>query len=162
MRFSIAKKEIELAFYSKHVVRYTVCSRVAFVVAFIYILNLSIALLNMHRLLITVTVLSAKHFNDFCNSNAYYGRVGVIATVIKLNRLELQVLSLFLFNIFMSPQDYENFFTSSRKEQSSYCLIKWRASIPDLQPWRDEAHYIVNILSVSKEDTCTRFVSRKQ
>lgn len=114
--FSMEKPEIETRVYMQRLVQYAMCSPSAFYVALVYLkrlghLNskLKITAYNMHRLLITALTLAIKMLEDRCYSNAHYARVGGIASVQEMNRLELCMLSLLDFRLNVSFGEYEEF-----------------------------------------------------
>lgn len=114
--FSVTKPEIETDVYIRRLVRYAQCSRAAFVIGMVYLRRLekfnsklAITPYNMHRLLITSLMIAAKNIDDRCYSNAHYARVGGIATVKEVNRLELQMLALLRYNIYVSREEFYYF-----------------------------------------------------
>ncbi len=119
--FSVTKPEIETEVYVKRLVRYAQCSRAAFIIGMVYLRRLeasnsklAITPYNMHRLLITSLMIAAKNLDDRCYSNAHYARVGGIATVKEVNRLELQMLALLRYNIYVSQEEYKYFVNTLR------------------------------------------------
>ncbi|KAH3763136.1 Cyclin [Pelomyxa schiedti] len=60
---------------------------------------------NMHRLILTCTVISLKHWEDVFYSNEFYARVGGISLE-EMNNLEISLLCLLGFNLFVSPQAF--------------------------------------------------------
>lgn len=126
--FSVTKPEIETKVYVRRLVRYAQCSRAAFVIGMVYLRRLeasnsklAITPYNMHRLLITSLMVAAKNLDDRCYSNAHYARVGGIATVKEVNRLELQMIASLRYNIYVSREEY-NYFVDNLKN----------GSVPDL------------------------------
>lgn len=111
--FSISTPDIQLPAYVRRLVRYLNSSRSAFVVAIIYLYRiqaeypvLALTELNVHRLLITALLIATKAIDDRCNSNAFFALVGGIPKVQELNHLELLMLKLLKFSIFVHPEDY--------------------------------------------------------
>eukprot|EP00171_Calliarthron_tuberculosum_P015141 IDg15141t1 len=120
--FSVTEPAIEMHEYVRRLVRYANCSRSAFINALIYLQRLicvnpllRLTPLNLHRLLTTAVVLAAKTLDDRCYSNAHYARVGGIATVGEMNRLELQMLATLRFRTFVSFNEYDLFVRSLAK-----------------------------------------------
>lgn len=114
--FSVTKPDIQTGLYIRRLVRYAQCSRSAFIIGLVYLKRLEandnklvLSPYNMHRLLITSLMLAAKIVDDRCYSNAHYARVGGIATVKEMNRLELQMLALLKYDLFVSPEEYDFF-----------------------------------------------------
>lgn len=122
--FSVTKPDIQTDLYIRRLVRYAQCSRSAFIIGLVYLKRLEtndskliLSPYNMHRLLITSLMLAAKIVDDRCYSNAHYARVGGIATVKEMNRLELQMLALLKYDLFVSPEEY-NYFVRSLRDNS--------------------------------------------
>ncbi|CAE8655839.1 unnamed protein product, partial [Polarella glacialis] len=65
----------------------------------------TICSLNIHRLLVTSVMLSAKFFDDVYYSNAYYAKVGGVKTS-ELNALEALFMKLIEWRVHVSPQEY--------------------------------------------------------
>jgi hypothetical protein len=98
--------------YLKRISKFSGCSDECFVLALIYIDRLitrrKIVLdsLNVHRLLVTAVMLSAKFFDDHYLDNQHYASVGGVSKV-EMNTLELEFLFLLEFNLHVTTQDYE-------------------------------------------------------
>ncbi|KAI4364601.1 hypothetical protein MLD38_020672 [Melastoma candidum] len=86
--------------YLERVYKYSGCSASCFVLVYLYInrflhrTRVSLTYLNVHRLLITSTLVASKFLDDVGYNNAYFAKVGGISTE-EINRLEKN----FLFNI---------------------------------------------------------------
>lgn len=65
--------------------------------------------LNIHRLLLTSMLCSAKFFDDAAYNNAYYSYVGGVP-LRELNALEVEFLSLLNFDFYVSPQTFCYFY----------------------------------------------------
>mmetsp|Transcript_45022 Transcript_45022/g.143379 ORF Transcript_45022/g.143379 Transcript_45022/m.143379 type:complete len:319 (+) Transcript_45022:167-1123(+) len=96
--------------YIDRIFKYANCSTVCFIVAYVYIdrllqahPELPINSLNVHRLLITTIMAAAKFLDDAYYNNAYYAKVGGVTTT-EVNRLELQLLFLLDFRLYVSPE----------------------------------------------------------
>ncbi|PXF41726.1 Cyclin-U4-1 [Gracilariopsis chorda] len=110
--FSVVKPDIPTSDYLKRLVTYAYCSPSAFVVMLIYMnrtariaCRLMVTPFNMHRLLITALVLACKFLDDKCYANEHYAKVGGIASVQEMNRLELQLLK-YLDRLFVTEDEY--------------------------------------------------------
>lgn len=123
--FSVTKPDIETGMYVRRLVKYAHCSRSAFIVALVYLDRLrdsypmlALTEFNMHRLYITALMIAAKTLDDRCYSNAHYARVGGIATVSEINRLELAMLCMLEFCTYVFTEEYVTFV-----EQLSHLVI---------------------------------------
>ena len=67
-----------------------------------------ISSLNVHRLLITAIMLASKFFDDVYYNNAYYARVGGISNS-EVNSLEMEMLRMISFSLFVQPDQYERY-----------------------------------------------------
>lgn len=67
-----------------------------------------ISSLNVHRLLITSIMLASKFFDDVYYNNAYYARVGGISNA-EVNSLEMEMLRMISFSLFVQPDQYERY-----------------------------------------------------
>lgn len=99
--------------YIQRIATYFRCSDECFVLALVYIDRImklhpefTICNLNIHRLLVTSVMLSAKFFDDVYYSNAYYARVGGVRTL-ELNALEVLFLRLIKWRLHVLPMEYE-------------------------------------------------------
>lgn len=105
--------EITISDYLTRIYNYSRCSPSCFVVAYIYIhqfLHLTrshLTPLNVHRLLVTSVMLSAKVFDDRYYNNAYYARVGGVSTR-ELNRLEMKLLFALDFKLQVDPHTFHS------------------------------------------------------
>lgn len=112
---------------SRSILRYAGCSEETFILALIYIdqvvqfnPDFVISSLNVHRLLITSIMLASKFFDDVYYNNAYYARVGGISNL-EINSLEMVMLRMISFSLFVQPEQYE------RYRISLYTHVKPRA-----------------------------------
>lgn len=115
---SSAEPGIETEAYLRRLVNFTQCSRGAFVTALVYIARISddyklLApnIFNIHRLLITSVMISAKLLDDRQNSIHHYARVGGIVSAMELRRLELQMLKFLDFRCIVNVEEYEQVIT---------------------------------------------------
>ena len=73
--------------------------------------NLQLSSTNIHRLILTSTVLSLKNNEDDYYSNEYYAKVGGIS-LDELNYLEYSMIMLLDFNMFIDEETYFNYESS--------------------------------------------------
>jgi hypothetical protein len=106
-------------------VKYAYCSGECFIFALIYLdrlitanKNCHITPYNVHRLLITSVLLAAKARDDTYYSNAYYSAIGGISNA-EINKLEGTFLVLVDFNLFVSPETYDQYKTYLMQHSSS-------------------------------------------
>lgn len=114
---SLKVPPIGISEYLQRIVKYAYCSSECFIFALIYLdrlitqnKNCHITLYNVHRLLITSVLLAAKGRDDTYYSNAYYSAIGGISNA-EINKLEVAFLLLVDFNLFISPETYEQYKT---------------------------------------------------
>lgn len=114
---SLKVPPIGIGDYLQRIVKYAYCSSECFIFALIYLdrlitqnKNCHITLYNVHRLLITSVLLAAKARDDTYYSNAYYSAIGGISNA-EMNKLEIAFLLLVDFNLFITPETYEQYKT---------------------------------------------------
>lgn len=97
------------------ILKYAGCSEETFILALIYMdqvvqynPDFLITSLNVHRLLITSVMLASKFFDDVYYNNAYYARVGGISNA-EVNNLEMEMLRMISFGLFVAPEQYERY-----------------------------------------------------
>jgi len=102
--------QITIASYLERIAKYTNCSEECFVLALIYIDRLIkkngdflVVSLNVHRLLITSIMISAKFFDDQYFNNAYFGKVGGISCK-EIDILEIEFLFMLNFNLYVESE----------------------------------------------------------
>lgn len=106
--FSTHHADITPEAYIARIKHHAHCSKSVFVYA-VALLNrleildgrLAITPFNMHRLLITAVMISAKFLDNAWYSSRYYARVGGISTVQEMNRLEVCMLKLLDYRVFL-------------------------------------------------------------
>eukprot|EP00171_Calliarthron_tuberculosum_P002381 IDg2381t1 len=64
---------------------------------------------NIHRLLITAVMISAKLFDNAWFSNNHYAKVGGLTSIEEMNRLELEMLKLLEFRVHVSLPEFLRF-----------------------------------------------------
>ena len=95
---------------------YANCDDSVFIVALIYIDRLIesrkfvISSLNIHRLLITCVMVAVKFFEDEFFKNSFYAKLGGIPGW-EINCLEIELLRLLNFNLFIDSSLYHKYFT---------------------------------------------------
>lgn len=100
--------------YLERVHKYASCSNECFILALIYIdrlierNNFLLTELNVHRVVITATLLAAKFFDDAYYNNAYYAKVGGVL-VSELNGLEVDFLFRINFSLHASPEVFKKY-----------------------------------------------------
>ncbi|KAF8817894.1 cyclin2 related protein [Cardiosporidium cionae] len=111
----IIPPSISVRDYLKRIAKYFRCSNECFVLSLVYIDRIvklhdefAVSILNIHRLLVTSVMLAAKFFDDLYYSNAFYARVGGIGTR-EMNLLEAHFLSLINYQLFVSPEEYDQY-----------------------------------------------------
>ncbi|CAJ1934262.1 unnamed protein product [Cylindrotheca closterium] len=100
--------------YLERVYKYASCSNECFILALIYIdrliqrNNFLLTELNVHRVVITATLLAAKFFDDAYYNNAYYSKVGGVM-VSEMNGLEVDFLFRINFSLHVTPEVFEKY-----------------------------------------------------
>lgn len=110
--FSSYEQPFSMSFYVGRLVTYCNCSSSAFVLALAYLDRVQVASRRMcltqqncHRLLSTALLLAIKFLDDEVCTNAYYCTVFGIG-LSDLNQLELAMLKLLDWNLFINPTSY--------------------------------------------------------
>jgi len=103
------------SYLEDRILKYAGCSEETFILALIYMdqvvqfnPDFVISSLNVHRLLITSIMLASKFFDDVYYNNAYYARVGGISNI-EVNSLEMEMLRMISFSLFVQPEQYERY-----------------------------------------------------
>lgn len=106
---------ITLNKYIKRLEQNMKCSPETFILALIYLDRVSSKQSNfaithhcIHRLFLLALVIAAKFFEDDYYKNSYYSNVGGISTT-ELNSLELELLTLLEFDLFVSAEDFTSY-----------------------------------------------------
>ncbi|XP_051121922.1 cyclin-U4-1 [Andrographis paniculata] len=123
----LTRPTISVATYLERIFKYANCSPSCYIVAYVYLdrftqrhPSLPINSFNVHRLLITSVMLSAKFLDDMYYNNAYYAKVGGISTT-EMNFLEVDFLFGLGFHLNVTPATFQ-----------TYCLYLHREM--NLQP----------------------------
>lgn len=103
-----------LNFYCKRLLAYTCCSKSCFVIAVLYLVRLAkrcpifeLNEYNVHRLICTSVVLSAKWLDDVSYSNAHYAKVGGIQSAAEMSKLEEHMLRALDYRVFITKENFE-------------------------------------------------------
>ncbi|KAF8817947.1 cyclin2 related protein [Cardiosporidium cionae] len=111
----VVPPSITIRDYLTRIAKYFRCSNECFVLSLVYIDRIvklhdgfAVSILNIHRLLVTSVMLAAKFFDDVYYSNAFYARVGGVGTR-EMNLLEAHFLSLINYQLFVSPEEYDQY-----------------------------------------------------
>ncbi|MES1907597.1 MAG: hypothetical protein MHM6MM_000685 [Cercozoa sp. M6MM] len=111
---------ISIGDYLERIARYSCCSGECFVLSLIFVDRIIqtnqyflVNSLNVHRLLITAVMLSAKFFDDQYFNNAFYGKVGGVPCR-EVNALEIEFLFMINFNLDVSPEQYQQYYHELR------------------------------------------------
>jgi len=101
---------ISVEAYLVRIAKYAKCSPACFAHSMVHMLKLAQqdpsfapTRLNVHRLVLTGVLISAKFLDDRYFNNAFYAKVGGVSTV-ELNRLELEMLQLLEFRLSVTPE----------------------------------------------------------
>jgi hypothetical protein len=120
---------ISIQDYLYRIARYSCTSQEVFILALIYIdkfireSGVLLHILNVHRILITATMLAAKFFDDQYYNNAYFARVGGIPRD-EINQLEIEFLFGTRFSLRVTPETFDKYqaeLTNHAVRQCSHC-----------------------------------------
>jgi len=104
--------DVSIADYLARIVKYTPCSAECYILALIFIDRVAqnhrvhVNSYNIHRLLLTAILISAKLLDDTTYNNKYYSHVGGIS-VKELNFLECKMLALMNYDLNVSTYLFE-------------------------------------------------------
>ncbi|XP_041021878.1 cyclin-U4-1-like [Juglans microcarpa x Juglans regia] len=111
----LTRPTISIQTYLERIFKYANCSPSCFIVAYVYLDRftqrqpfLPINSFNVHRLLITSVLVSAKFMDDMYYNNAYYGKVGGISTT-EMNLLEVDFLFGLGFQLNVTPTTFYSY-----------------------------------------------------
>lgn len=100
---------------------YSPCSVECFVLALVYVDRIMqanwrfvLTSLNVHRLLLTAVMTAVKYHDDCSYNNAYYAKVGGIPLG-ELNALEVELLFLLGFDLHVSGEVFERYYSELMK-----------------------------------------------
>lgn len=115
----LSRPNISIQSYLERIFRYAGCSPSCFVVAYVYLDRFSQLLpvnsFNVHRLVITSVMVSAKFMDDIFFNNAYYAKVGGISTR-EMNILELDFLFGLGFQLNVTPNTFHAYYCYLQRE----------------------------------------------
>ncbi|KAK8489794.1 hypothetical protein V6N13_096437 [Hibiscus sabdariffa] len=118
----LTRPTISVRSYLERIFKYANCSPSCFVVAYVYLdrfvqmqPSLPINSYNVHRLLITSVLVSAKFMDDIYYNNAYYAKVGGISTA-EMNLLELDFLFGLGFQLNVTAATFHTYSTFLQRE----------------------------------------------
>lgn len=113
--FSCEEPSIGFDSFVQRLKLYIQVSESAFVVSLVYMKRLGDqdevmkpSRFNVHRLFLTALVLAAKMLEDQVHRNGFFAKVGGIPSVKEMNHLEIIMLNLLDFRLFVSPLEYED------------------------------------------------------
>ncbi|KAG7554482.1 Cyclin PHO80-like [Arabidopsis suecica] len=119
---ALTKPSISIRSYMERIFKYADCSDSCYIVAYIYLDRfiqkqpfLPIDSFNVHRLIITSVLVSAKFMDDLCYNNAFYAKVGGITTE-EMNLLELDFLFGIGFQLNVTVSTYNDYCSSLQRE----------------------------------------------
>jgi len=111
--------------YLERITRYTKCSEECLVLALIYIDRLIknngdflVVSLNVHRLMLTSIMVSAKFFDDQQCNNAYFGKLGGVSCK-EIDLIEIEFLFVLNFNLCVEIEIFMRYSTLLRKISQS-------------------------------------------
>ncbi|PON92447.1 Cyclin [Trema orientale] len=118
----LTRPTISVHSYLQRIFKYANCSPSCFVVAYVYLDRftqsqplLPINSFNVHRLLITSVMVSAKFMDDMYYNNAYYAKVGGISTT-EMNLLEVDFLFGLSFQLNVTPNTFHTYCSYLQRE----------------------------------------------
>ncbi|KAI9160742.1 hypothetical protein LWI28_011127 [Acer negundo] len=118
----LTRPTISVESYLERIFKYANCSSSCYVVAYVYLdrfahrqPSLPINSFNVHRLLITSVLVSAKFMDDIYYNNAFYGKVGGISTA-EMNLLEVDFLFGLGFQLNVTPTTYNTYCSHLQRE----------------------------------------------
>ena len=155
--------DVSIQAYLSRIQKYARCSESCFVVALIYIdrmiemKNIILSHLNVHRIVVTSILVSAKFLDDFFYNNAFYAKLGGIS-VQEMNSLELEFLMFLGFSLQVSTDLYATY----HSELKNFVTHSPCAPAPrDLTPKNvDAIAYFDNIIPRRDESTQNHMVGR--
>lgn len=114
--FSSIRLPFAVDSYVLRLVTYMDCSKAAFVCALIYLDRLvridprfRITVYNVHRLILTATVIATKFLDDSVYKNTHYAYVGGISQIAEMNRLEKEMLRLLEYRVSVDAAEFRYF-----------------------------------------------------
>ncbi|XP_062164686.1 cyclin-U4-1-like [Alnus glutinosa] len=118
----LSRPTISIQGYLERIFKYANCSPSCFIVAYVYLdrftqrqPSLPVNSFNVHRLLITSVLVSAKFMDDMNYNNAYYAKVGGISTT-EMNLLEVDFLFGLGFQLNVTPTTFYTYCSYLQRE----------------------------------------------
>ncbi|KAK6162695.1 hypothetical protein DH2020_002536 [Rehmannia glutinosa] len=118
----LTRPTISVQSYLERIFKYANCSPSCYIVAYVYLDRftqrqpaLPINTFNVHRLLITSVMVSAKFMDDMYYNNAYYAKVGGISTT-EMNFLEVDFLFGLGFHLNVTPSTFHSYCSYLQRE----------------------------------------------
>ncbi|KAK6162678.1 hypothetical protein DH2020_002519 [Rehmannia glutinosa] len=118
----LTRPTISIQSYLERIFKYANCSPSCYIVAYVYLDRftqrqpaLPINTFNVHRLLITSVMVSAKFMDDMYYNNAYYAKVGGISTT-EMNFLEVDFLFGLGFHLNVTPSTFHSYCSYLQRE----------------------------------------------
>jgi hypothetical protein len=136
---------ISIQDYLDRIFKYASCSCECFVLSLIYIdrviqrQDFVINSLNIHRIIITSVMLSAKFFDDHYFKNAFYAKVGGVPCS-EINSLEVEFLFLINFSLHVSPDNYARYYAELCNHAKSMTGVIVPPSLPSPTPHGNVLH----------------------
>lgn len=137
--FSIQPASMGVAMYVERLIQYTKCSKSVIIYAMIYLrrieeaeCRLYISAYTMHRLFITSIMIASKFIDEAYYSNSYYARVGGIASLSEMNRLELEFLRILNFRTYVALDEFEEMVDFGMKGSMGATIFSTRLRIARL------------------------------
>jgi len=132
---------ISIQAYLERVMKYSPCSSECLILALIYVDRVvqqdsryQINSFNIHRLLITSIMTAVKYYDDCTYNNAYYAKVGGVSLA-ELNSLEVEFLFTLNFNLDVSLQTFEHYYSELLKHapKSTYSTLVYTPQMPQIE-----------------------------
>ncbi|CAK9188046.1 unnamed protein product [Ilex paraguariensis] len=118
----LTRPPISIQCYLQRIFKYANCSPSCFIVAYVYLDRfvqkqplLPINSFNVHRLLITSVLVSAKFMDDVFYNNRYFAKIGGISTR-EMNLLEVDFLFGLGFQLNVSPTTFQTYCSYLQRE----------------------------------------------
>ncbi|CAA0820341.1 Cyclin-U4-1 [Striga hermonthica] len=126
----LTRPTISIHSYLQRIFKYANCSTSCYIVAYVYLDRfthsqpaLKIDSLNVHRLLITSVMISAKFMDEMYYNNAYYAKVGGMSTR-EMNILEVDFLFGLGFHLNVTPSTFHSYCSHLQKEMMMMMMMQ--------------------------------------
>jgi len=111
--FSNERLPLSVDVYVHRLITYMDCSKSAFLVALVYLDRLArrdqrlvVSPYNVHRLVLTATVIATKFLDDSVYKNSHYAYVGGITQIEEMNRLEREMLAILQYDLSCTVEEF--------------------------------------------------------